>query len=184
MTMSHRRTLVGAAIALFSVSLLTADDHKDKKDQDSDYKYGEKIEASVSGVTGTVIKVLGGTLSIDASSAALKTEEGTYTSLGSLRVGDRISAKGTYSSGLLRATEIKVERSPYDAELDGFLTAISLDRSEIVVLGTTVRFNSATRFRRDDSTLSPSQLRVGQRIEVSIVKTQDYYLATEVKTED
>jgi hypothetical protein len=184
MTISPRRTLVGVAIALFSVGLLSADDKKGKKDDDNDAKYGEKVEASVSGVTGTVIKALGGTLSIDASSATLKTEGGAYTSLGSLRVGDRISAKGIYSSGQLRATEIKIEGSPYDAELDGFLTAISLDRAELVVLGTTIRFNSATQFRRDKSNLSPSELRVGQRIEVKIVKTQDYYLATEVETEN
>lgn len=184
MTMPYNRTLVGATMMLLSVALLSADDKKSKNDNDNDSKYGEKIEASVSGVTGTVVKVLGGALSIDAASASLKSEDSAYTSLGLLRIGDRISAKGIFSAGVLRATEIKVEKSPYDAELDGLLTAISLDRSEIVVMGTTVRFNSATRFRREKSTLTPDQLRVGQRIEVSIMKTQDYYLATEVKAEN
>ncbi len=145
------------------------------------------ISGVISDVNGTMIKILNGQVTIDATNATIVGDDkrGMLTAA-MLTVGRVIEVYGTpgMAPGTITASVVQVKGLKADGRLRGAITAVDPANNTITVLGTPITINAATYFEgRRGMKISQADLAVGTVVEVSVVVMQNMLVALEVEVE-
>ena len=145
--------------------------------------------------TDSVTRIEGGGSALTVSGLTVATDASTRfagadtTSLGDLKVGDRVLVQGTVESdGTVKARlVVKLPVAPPrrdEMEIEGTITSIT-PPNRLEVAGKTVVVDSSTRFEGEhDARLTFADLKVGDRVEVEGVAQADgTFLAREIEHE-
>ena len=173
-------TILVALLALTPLPLFaTATAVVDDKGNDKG-RYAASVEGTVSNVSGSIIKILNGQVTIDATSAIISGEEkGAALTLAAITIGSVIEVSGNPGVGTIIAARIKVHGPKSDGGLSGIIT--SANNNTITVLGSTISLNAATVYKRyRGMTISSANLLVGTVVSVEVVLFQGNLVATKV----
>ena len=175
-------TILVALLALTALPLFaTATAVVDDKGNDKGH-YAASVEGTVSNVSGSIIKILNGQVTIDATSAIISGEEkGAALTLAAITIGSVIEVSGNPGVGTIIAARIKVHGPKSDGGLSGIITSVNTANNTITVPGSTISLNTATVYKRyHGMTISSANLLVGTVVSVEVALFQGNLVATKV----
>jgi Domain of unknown function (DUF5666) len=184
--MNKKMTTIFTGLAmLFTLAVATsihAASLVDGKDGNSNTRYAASVSGTVSDVTGTTIKLLNGSVVVDASAARFVGEDSRVAlTIAAVKVGTVIEVAGNPGVGNILASVIKVHGPKADGELQGTITAADTANSTITVNGATITLNAATIYKGSRGmVLSAANLTPGAVVSVEVVLVMGKLVATEV----
>lgn len=173
-----RGTALLVVIALTALPLFarafTSDDERERS--------GPLVSGTVSDIAGSTIKILNGLVTVDASAAAITSENNNrMLTLADIRVGTVIEVSGASGAGKITATRIQVRGPKSDGQLQGAIESVDAVNKTITVLGNVISLDTTTVYEGDnDRAISPADLTVGKVVDVEVAVFQNKLVATRI----
>lgn len=176
LSQSNRFLVSGAVLALLLGATIAFAGEGESTEGDG----GPSIRGAVSDVSGSTIKMLGGTIVVDATGAAIVSQNNDAPlTLADVQKGRVISVEGSGSGGSFHALRITVEGPQHDGSLSGPLDSVS--GSQLSILGVSVTLTPNTIIENNGNPNgSPASLTPGAPADVEVAVVGNALVATRI----
>lgn len=139
---------------------------------------GPSVRGTVSDVTGSTLKLLGGLVAVDATGAQVVSErDNRPMPLADIKVGSLVQVAGVLKpDGAILASTIQVHGPKSDGELKGTVDGVEPQTRTFLLFGSHVTWTAATVFESG----SAADLTIGKAVDVEVSVFQGALVATRV----
>ena len=144
---------------------------------------GPSVEGTVSDISGSVLKLLNGLVTVDATAAAVVSEhDNTPLTLADITVGTVVQVVGAAGpGGQIQATLIQVHGPKFDGQIQGPIDSVDLVNGRFSILGQTISIVASTLFEGDNGApFGASDLTPGMAVDVEVAVFQGSLIATRI----